>query len=792
MLFSYLKITFRTIFKNKVSTLINLLGFSAGIVIAFLIFVYVSFELSYDNYHPDVDLVYRVNVHLELDGEQKSLTVTPNILGPRLIEQVPGVDNYVRLLKSLNSTTTIVVDDEKFKVAEYFAADSTIYDIFSIDLIKGVKAGSLTQPEHAIISSTQAIQLYGSVDVIGKNFSNLDGRNYTITAVYKDLPENSHIRPVIIVSSLSTRMAKELTWDNANYFTYLKFYRGADVEAVEKKLVEILDEEGEEWMKAMKVGYSFMPIRDIHLNGTTEFEPSQTGDKNQIFAMIIIAVFILVIASVNYINMATSRSLERAKEVGLRKMMGGIRKQLIIQFLIESFVTTFLSILVASVMLTLVEPYFIQISGKNISIFQFFTWTNILIIGLAWFFISLLSGLYPSFVLTSFLPSNVLKGSFKKSRSGAIARKSLVVFQFVLSTCLIIGTFIVYKQVKYLSNEKLGFDKEHVVAISMTVVPEQNVLGSIKKNLLQHNNIRYVSFCSAYPSRNSGGQVINAEGMAEDENMLMWEWRSDEDIIDAFGVRLVAGRSFSRDRENVEEKEFIINETAMNLIGWDRESAIGKRITMGYYTGICIGIVEDFHFNSLKSEVEPMTFVINDNFRNNLIVRLGDGDVVSTLEFIKNEWAENMPDAVFDYNFIDESFNALYKNEYKTGQLFIGFSILTILIAGLGLFGLSTYETQVRTKEIGIRKALGSSSLQIFSILMKNFSILVFIGFAISIPIAVYSLSYWLRSFAYKTTIEVSDFLLAGLITFLIVIISVGFQAIKASVSNPVESLRYE
>jgi len=792
MLFSYLKITLRTFFKNKVSTFINLLGFSAGIVTAFLIFVYVSFELSYDDYHDDVDLKYRVNAHLELDGELKSVTVTPNILGPRLLEEVPGVENYVRMAKSLNTTVTIVVEDEKYKEAECFAADSTIFDIFNIDLIYGEKDGCLLKPEDAIMSASKALQYYGSTQVLGKNFSNSDGKNYAITGVYEDIPENSHVRPDIIVNSTSTPLVKNLVWDNMNYFTYLKFRKDADIDEIGRKLAEMLDKEGPDWMKAMKAGFTFIPIKDIHLNGTTEFEPSPGGDKNQILGMIIIAVFILVIACVNYINLATSRSLERAREVGLRKMMGGVRKQLIIQFLFESFVTTFFSLLFAIVLLTLAEPYFIQVTGKNMSIFEFFTLGNIIKIVLSWLLITLLSGVYPSLILTSFMPSNVLKGSFKRSKSGAIARKSLVVFQFVLSTCLIIGTFIVYKQVRYLSEKKMGFDKEHVMAVSMTVTPEENVLSGVKKNLLQHNNIQHVALCSAYPSRNSGGQIINAEGMAEEEKMLMWEWRSDEDVLDAFGVKLIAGKSFSRERENSDEKEYIINETAMKLIGWDKDNAIGKRITMGMDNGICIGIVEDFHFNSLKNEVEPMTFVLKNNFRNHIIIRLGDGDITSTLDFIKNEWKDSLPKSSFDYHFIDESFDALYKNEYKTGQLFVGFSILTIIIASLGLFGLSTYETQVRTKEIGIRKALGSSSFQIFRLLVRNFSILVFIGFVVSIPLAIYSLNFWLQSFAYKTSIGIMEFIFAGVITFLIVIISVGFQAIKAAFNNPVESLRYE
>jgi putative ABC transport system permease protein len=792
MLFSYIKIILRTFFKNKVSTFINLLGFSAGIVTAFLIFVYVSFELSYDDYHDDVDLKYRVNAHLELDGELKSVTVTPNILGPRLLEEVPGVESYVRMAKSLNTTVTIVVEDEKYKEAECFAADSTIFDIFNIDLVYGDKDECFSKPEDAIMSASKALQYFGSTQVLGKDFSNSEGKNWVITGVYNDIPHNSHVRPDIIVNSTSSPLVRDLVWDNMNYFTYLKFREDADIEDIEKKLADMLDKEGPDWMKAMKAGFTFIPIRDIHLNGTTEFEPSPTGDKNQILGMIIIAVFILVIACVNYINLATSRSLERAREVGLRKMMGGFRQQLIRQFLLESFVTTLLSLMFSVVILTLFEPYFVQITGKNISVFDFFTWTNVFYIGIAWFLISILSGLYPSIVLTSFLPSSVLKGSFKKSKGGATARKSLVVFQFVLSTCLIIGTFIIYKQVNYLSQKKLGFDKEHVMVVSMTNTPDNNVLSSFKKNLLQHNNIQFVSFCSAYPSRNSGGQIINAEGMSEDEKMLMWEWRSEEDILDAFGVNLISGRPFSRDRENSEDREYIINETAMNLIGWDKESAIGKRITMGERKGICIGVVEDFHFNSLKTEVEPMTFVVNPNFRNHVVIRLSEGNVTSTLEFIKDEWKENIPEAAFDYHFIDESFDALYKNEFKTGKLFVGFSILTIIIASLGLFGLSTYETQVRTKEIGIRKALGSSSLQIFRLLVNSFTMLVLIGFIISIPVALYSLNYWLQSFAYKTSIGVMEFVYAGVITFMIVIISVGFQAIKAAFNNPVDSLRYE
>lgn len=793
MFLNYIKITLRTIFKNRVSTLINLLGFSAGLASVFLIYTYVSFELSYDDYHKDVNLLYRANMHLELEGEQKLITVTPNILGPKLFEEIPGVNQYVRMYRTLNTAVTIIVDENKYMEPEWYAADSTIFEIFNIELIRGAKSGSLSKPEYGLLSRSKALQYFGTTDVVGRRFSNANGKDYMVTGVYEDIPENSHIRPSMIVSSLSTSIAGDLMWGNANYFTYVKFHEGADIGQIEQKLATIVDRDGENWMKNMRVGFSFIPVRDIHLNGTIDFEPSPAGDMDQIFGLIIIAVFILVIACVNYINLATSRSLERAKEVGLRKMMGSARRQLIMQFLLESIFTTLFSILIALVILVLIEPVYIQITGKNISILEFFTLGNVLKGILIWIAISVLAGFYPAWILTSFIPSNVLKGSFRKSRSGVTARRSLVVFQFILSTCLIIGTFIIYKQVKYLSDKKLGFDKDHVLAINMTVVPEQQVLSSVKKNLLQHNNIDYVSFCSAYPSRNSGGQIVNAEGMEEEDQMLMWEWRSDPDILDAFGVRLISGRTFNPERETSDEKEYIINETAMRLIGWNEENALGKTISKdGRQKGICIGVVEDFHFNSLRSEVEPLMFVVDGNYRNNMIIRLGDGDVVSTLEFIEQDWKENIPKAAFDYHFVDESFDALYKNEKRTGQLFLGFSILIVIIAGLGLFGLSTYETQVRTKEIGIRKVLGSSSFQIFKLLIRNFSILVLIAFIISIPLALYSLNYWLSSFAFRTSIGISEFILAGLLTFMILIISVGFQAVKASFRNPADSLRYE
>jgi putative ABC transport system permease protein len=793
MIKNYLKITFRYLLKSKSGTAINILGFTSGIVISLVILAYVNHEWSYDNFHQDANRIFRANLGLVIDGENEEVSMSPNILGPKMIEELPEVSSYVRTFNALNSTKIIKIGDKEFKERALFYADSTFFAVFDIDIIKSNSEDLLTKPHDVIISEEKAFQYFGTLDILGQSLiitGSID-RELIIQGIFKKFPTNSHFRPEIIANSLITGLNSDLVWGNSNYYTYVKLNDQANIEAVTRKVAEIVSRESEPWMKSMKVGFTFIPLIDIHLKSKADFEPSPVGDEKQLFSLLAIAIFVLTIACVNYINLSTSKSLERAREVGMRKMLGGTRAQLIIQFLTESFILTLISLIIILTIILYSEEYLSLVINKNLSFKNYLSPYYLIHILGGWILVSLFAGAYPAFIITGFRPAIVLKGSFKKSRGGIIARRVLVVFQFIISTSLIIATLIVYKQIGFLGNRKLGFDKEHVLAVNMLKIPEDATQNVLKNELMQHSNIEYVSYCSAYPSKNSGGQILNAEGMGEDDRILVWEWRSEQDILHALGVQLLSGKHFSTVVQE-EEREYIINETAMKQIGWTHESALGKKMELSGVMGTCIGVAEDFHYTSLRDEVEPLIFNIQRNFRNNIIIRLNEGDVNESLNYIKQTWTKNMPGEVFDYEFLDSSFEALYDNEYRIGELFSVFSIFAVIIAGLGLFGLSSYEMQVRTKEVGIRKVLGSSGFKIFSLFFGGFTKLAIIGYVISLPVALYFMRSWLNGFAYKVNITFVEFIIAAGLAFMVLILSIGYHSIIASFKNPTESLRYE
>ena len=792
MLRTYFLLTIRNLLKNPLSTIITLIGFSTGIAAVFIILSFVSHELGYDRFHVNADNIYRVHIHLNIQGEQKEGPISPNIIGPILKEKVPQVEQYIRMYIPFNRYPNVVFDSESFIEESFYFADSMLFEVFTVKMVHGSEKNLFTKREDAIISEKTAMRYFNTTDVIGKTFEISSSQNFMIRGVFKDFPDNSHIRPNIIVSSLSSQMNRELTWGQSNYFTYLLLTPGTDPEYINQQISQIIENDADPEFKTYGIHFTIFPLTEIHLHSKADFEPTPVGDINQIYTLILIALFILIIACVNYINLSTSKSLDRAKEVGLRKMMGSDKNQLILQFLIESLLITFVSILAAYLLITFLQPSIHLIVEKQFLTEDLFTWKIFVLSIAGWILISILAGIYPAFVLSSHSPANVLRGSFKKSRSGLFARKSLVIFQYVISAALIVMTLIVYRQINYMSNKKLGFDKDHIVVVSQYNIADNNELTSFKNSLLQHNNIHYVSFCSAYPSKTSGGMPLNAEGMPEDENMLIWHWQTDVQILDALGVKLLSGRKFIEADTAKDVKGFIINQTTANLMDWSPEESIGKKMKMGDWEGICIGVVEDFHFSSLKDQIEPMLFDISKYNKNNVIIRIGDGDVKSTIDYIEKEWQNHISKGLFNYTFLDDSFNSLYSSERRAGKLFAGFSILAIIIASLGLFGLAAFETQVRIKEIGIRKVMGSSTTNIFTLLIGDFIKLVFIGFIISIPISVFFMNSWLNNFSYKISINILEFMMAAIIIFIIIFISVGYYTIKASIQNPVDSLRYE
>jgi putative ABC transport system permease protein len=785
-------LTIRNLLKNPISTIITLVGFSTGIAAAFLILSFVYHELSYDRFHERAEDICRVHIHLKIKDDIKEGPISSNIVGPILKERIPEVEQVVRMYLPFQRNPNVVIGEKSFIEESFFFADSTLLDVLTVKMIHGSEKNVFEKREDAIISQKTALRYFNTTDVIGKTFEISNTQSFMIRGVYEDFPDNSHIRPNVIVSSLASHMVGELKWDQANYFTYLLLTPGTDPEYINQKITQIMESDADPDFLTHGIRYTVFPLTKIHLHSKADFEPTPVGDINQIYALIMIAVFILIIAGVNYVNLYTSKSLERAKEVGLRKMMGSRREQLIFQFMMESFLITFLSIVIAYLIISIVQPYIQEIVDKQFLSEEIINLKTLFIIVVSWIGISILAGIYPAFILSSYSPTNVMRGSYKKSKSGIVARKSLVIFQYVISAALIVSTIIVFRQIEYMSGKKLGFDKDHLVVISQYSVAPENELNGFKNSILEHNNVDHVSFCSAYPSKTSGGMSINAEGMPEDERMLVWHWQTDLQILDALGVNLIAGRNFTETDTAENIKGFIINQTAADLLDWTAEESIGKKIKMGQWNGICIGVVEDFHFSSLKDKIEPMLFDISKYNKNNVIIRLGKGDLRSTMAYLEEQWQNHISKGMFNYSFVDDSFDSLYKTEKRVGKLFAGFSVLAIIIASLGLFGLAAFETQVRTKEIGIRKVMGSSTANILRLLLKDFLTLVVIGFVISIPASVFFMNSWLKNFAYKISINPMEFILAASIIFLIVFLSVGYYTIKASVQNPVNSLRYE
>lgn len=793
MIKQFFKIAFRSFLKNKLGTSINLLGFSVGIAVSMLIFTYVYHEVSYDSFHEKSDRIYRINVSMNINGDQKIGNITPNILGPKLKDEVPGVESFFRMTSAFDRTSTLIVNDQQLKVTNFFSADSTIFNVFTFNFIAGNAKGLFRKSEDVIVSQSTALKYFGTTDVIGHTFQSVQGQNYAIRAVFEDFPGNSHLHPNFIGSSLSTNICSELKWDQINYLTFLLLEAQTPAEEIQKKLAKLVDENMPENFKAIETKYSLIPLTDIHLRSGADFEMEPGTDIKQLYAYLAIAIFIILIACVNYINLSTSRALERAREVGLKKVVGAQKWNLVAQFMVEAYLITFFSMILAIGLFELFKPIFTSIVGKEIDISIISDPKQIGILFLAWIVLALVAGFYPSLVLTSFKPAQILKGNFKHSKYGNYTRKSLVVFQFIISSALIVGTLVVYNQINYMKNKKLGFAKDQLIIISMDHVPEDNKLDGYKKALLQYNNIQHVSFASAYPGRTSNGMLINADGMAEDEQLLVWNWHVDKDYLNTMGIELLTGKDFDEPIYDKDDLEFIINESAMRDLNWDLDNCIGKKIHMGFRKGRCIGVIKDFNFSSLQKKVEPIVLHNEANrYRNNVMIKFGEGDIAQTIAFIESSWQSYMPKTIFEYRFLDETFDRLFAAEQRTGKAISVFSILSIFIAAMGLFGLSAYDTISRTKEIGIRKSMGSSNTRIFKLMVTSFSKLALLAFFIAMPIVYMIMNRWLESFAFRTEINGIVFGIAAVITFAIVLLSVGYHSIKAAKTNPVDSLRYE
>jgi putative ABC transport system permease protein len=802
MLKNYFRIAFRNLRKNKVFSIINIVGLAIGLTCFMLIAVFVHNELSYDKYPVEAKNIYRVMVSTVGNG---NVAVYPDVdvaVGEGMKNALPEIKASTRISPA---SDFIKYNDKQFKEEHLAFADSNFLQMFSIPLIEGNGKTALVEPNSVVISKALAKKYFGGNEAIGKSLAiGIRGAVYKVTGVIDKVPDNSHFHFDAFLS-LSTFHITNATWSNLGYYTYLLLNKNADPKKLEAKfpqlvakyvVPEIQHDMGVSLAEAQKsvntFRFSLQPLTDIHLYSNTKYELEPNGDIQYVYIFSALALFILLLACVNFTNLSTARAIKRAREVGIRKVMGSIKKQLIFQFLTESVLFTFFSMFCAYVLIFLLLPYFNQLANKNIGFDFFLSYQAIFAMFFVSFIAGILAGIYPAFFLSSFNTIKVLKGSSLQGWQRKPLRSGLIVFQFFVSTALIIATIIVYQQLHYMQNKKLGYDKDQVLFL-----PDARLLGdnqpAFEQQVLQDSRVVSASISRFVPGSEfmDGTEIYPKNATSNGTEIHANIYHVDYDYLKTLDIKIIRGRNFSKDF-STDSSGIVINEAAVRELGWTNNNAVGKSIVRsGQQEFKVIGVVADFNYASVKQKIAPMMMMLGGNF-GGLILKIKTSNVKGFLTDLKKKWDAFNPDGPLEYNFLDEKFAALYVNEQHTQQIFSAFAVLAVIIAGLGLFGLSAFVIEQRTKEIGIRKVLGASVKNVLLLVSKEFLLLVCITFIISIPVTWWAMHAWLQDFAYRINISWWVFFIAGLFAILIALITISFQAIKAAIANPVNSLRTE
>ncbi len=800
MITNYLKIALRITWRHKGYSIINIFGLAAGMACCILILLYVQDELSYDRCHENFQRIYRVIGDEKNEGQVRHVANTYGPLAPALLSSFSEIEHAVRFFPY---SATVQSGEQKFQEERFFFTDSTVSKVFTFQFKRGDPRTALNSPYGLILTQSTAEKYFGQDDALGKVLRIENRFDFTITGVLEDLPSNLHFKFDFLapMSHVTEIMGWKPRWHWPPMYTYLLLPEGYPAADLEKQFPDFIAKHIGAWAKDERALF-LQPLSQIYLTPDLENEIEPTSNIAYVYIFSGIAFFILLIACINFINLSTARSTTRAKEVGLRKVVGAQRAQLIKQFLSESLFYAFLGLLLAVGLVELLLPAFNRLAGKalNITYLDNPTMTGGLIA--LTIFVGLVSGSYPALLLSNFRPITVLKGTLTTTfgaRTPLRLRALLVVLQFAISIGLMGITYVVNRQLDFMQNKRLGFNKEHVVIIPVRDEEVQKNFETIKNRLLANSNVLTATALSNFPWR--GGFYdfpIQAEGLPAGAHMVLPVLIVDHDFIRTFGIELAAGRDFSREFTTDVREAFILNETAVKKLGW--ESAVGKTFEVqhvaegGSRKGQVIGVVKDFHFRSLHHEIEPLVVMVSpvSYYLDNFAVRIHSSHLSETLAALASIWMEILPHRPFEYFFLDEDFDQLYRKEQKLEQIFESFSVLAIFIASLGLFGLASFALERRRKEIGIRKTLGAGVHQIVFLFSKDFARLTLVANVIAWPITYYIMSQWLRHFAYRTEIGWEMFFLTGAAALLIALLTVSAQAIKAALTNPVESLRYE
>ena len=795
MIKNYLTVAIRNIARNKTFSAINILGLAIGMACCILILLYVQDELSYDRHHEHADRIYRVAAEGKVAGTMRQFAITPFPMGPALVKDYPEVIKSVRFFQGTNPRT--LVEDQHgqafFEDGVLFT-DANVFEVFNFPLSQGDPKTAFLEPFSIVITEAMAQKYFGKHNPIGQPLILFKKASFKVTGVLKDAAHNTHFQ----FDFLASPILQEPGWFNHEYYTYLLLQQNDSAGELEAKLPNFIETHAGEQHKALgyKIDYFLQPLTDIHLHSHLEWEISPNGDIRYVYLFLSIAFFVLILACINFMNLSTARSATRSKEVGMRKVVGANRMQLIRQFMGESILLALVALLFAVVLVELSLPAFNTFIQRELVLDYAGNWHVVLALLSVALFAGMLSGIYPAFFLSAFQPVEVLKSTMRRGLKTSNSRKTLVVFQFVISIVLIIGTVVIYHQSDYIKNKKLGFNKEHVIVMPN---PGEQLTERYRSILSTYPNVLNTSRSVSVPGRKLPSNLFRpSSDSAYPDGLMMNHLQVDHGFISTYGLELIEGRDFSKDISSDKYGTFILNESAMRKLGWT--SLANQKLELIFpegnklkveAQGDVVGVVKDFHYKSLHHEIEPL-IIMTGNWFAYFAIRIRSDDVVGTLSFLKTQWKEIAPNKPFDYFFLDDDYDKLYRTEEQIGTLFALFSILAIFVASLGLFGLASFTAQRRIKEIGIRKVLGASVSNLVLMLSKEFALLVGIANLIAWPIAYYAMNRWLQDFAYRIDLEIWAFVLSGFLALFIALTTVSYQAWKVARTNPVDALRYE
>ncbi len=790
---NYLKIAWRNLWKDKEYSLLNILGLAIGITCSLFLILYVMDELSYDRYNDNADRIYRVSAFIQEPEREMKTANTQYPLGLVLQKDIPEVEQAVRIV--LGDELYYKVGEKQFSEDKIYYADKNLFDVFSFPFIEGVSSTALVEPNSIVLTESMAKKYFGSSSVVGRSLRNSRDELFEITGVIADIPGNSHFKAEAFISSSTLPKDFANFWGQfGNFYTYVLLKPNANAKDFEAKMLPLYDAYMAEIFEQynVKIKYGVIPVTSIHLKSDLDNEPEETGSMSYIYIFSIVALFMLVIASINYMNLTTARAAGRAKEIGIRKVVGSSRSQLIKQFLLESVLVTAIATILSLLIVILLLPYFNTISGKAITLNSLFEPNILYILAGVVVLVGLLGGSYPAIYLTSTNAIAVLKGKLAKASSNSILRKVLVTTQFTISMVMLICTMVVYNQLDFMRDKDLGFNSDQI--ISIVIDPTQNTdgkLGNYKSEILKRADIGSASIAECTPGKSPDFNLFKVETINGFIEKGVDVYGVDEDYFNTLGIKVIEGRNFSADIPADTLNNLIVNETMVKAMGWD--NALGKKITNpgGDFELEVIGVVKDFNQKSLYNAIEPLLLVYRPN-ASGLQAKITGGNISRTVSELEGVWQKIFPDTPFQYNFLDQEFNSQYTADQKRGQIFTAFSALTILISCLGLLSLVAFTTQQRRKEVSIRKVVGAKVSNIVFIIAKSFMVLIGISCLLAFPIAYLFMDKWLEVFPYKTDIKASTFLLSALILIMITLITVSFHAVKSALANPVKSLRTE